>query len=182
MSVPEVPYARSSSQPSYISFPFYPCPSTPERCIIISLKTPLSRRWRARLTPGTLRVDDPHCGMCTLCRQGRKELSGLCFAVIEPAICLDMFSLIRHFLSTTSTSNSPALVWMYRKDPTRGCCWGRMGWEVQLIGNKRLWLSSLPLTSFVHAWTGRGETWQVVLQFRALELKVDIFVFEYGWF
>jgi hypothetical protein len=84
-----------------------------------------------------------------------------------------MFSLIRHFPITHLYSKPTGPAWMYRKTRACGCLLGEMGWVVLLIGNKRLWLSSLPLFFFVHAmdWTGRrgGK-----LSFLTAELKVDI--------
>jgi hypothetical protein len=86
---------------------------------------------------------------------------------------LDMFSLIRHFSSTTSV-NSPALVRMYRKTRTLWLLLGECGAEVLLIGNKRLWLSSL-FFSFLCScvdWTGEESTSCRFV--RQSELKVDI--------
>jgi len=92
-SVPEVPYARSSSRPSCFSFPFYLEPST--RALHYRLvHTALSRRGLPAWHPDeyesvTLTV------ACVRCSQGRKE--------IQACVCCDrtgnMFghvSLIRH--------------------------------------------------------------------------------------
>lgn len=56
------------------------------------------------------------------------------FAVIEPAICGHV-SLIRHTRRPPPLTHRPCLD--VSQDPACGCCWGRMGWVVLLIDNKR---------------------------------------------
>jgi len=51
-----------------------------------------------------------------------------------------------------------------------------------LIGNKRLWLSSLSSFSLVHAMDWAGREVASCRLTTTSELKVDIFVFEYGWY
>jgi len=117
------------------------------------------------------------CVRCVV--KGRKELQ-VC-GYDRTGNMFGHVSLIRHSPSTTSTPNSPALVLDVSQDPTRGCCWGRKAWEVQLIDNKRLWLSSLSF-SFLRPMRGlAGKEAVSCRPVRQSELKVDIFVFEYGW-
>jgi len=117
------------------------------------------------------------CVRCVV--KGRKELQACGYD--RTGNMFGHVSLIRRFPSTTSISNSPALALDVSQDPTRGCCWGRKAWEVLLIGNKRLWLSSL---SFFFLLSMRGLAGKEAASCRLdrqSELKVDIFVFEYGW-
>jgi len=51
-----------------------------------------------------------------------------------------------------------------------------------LIGNKRLWLSSLSSFSLVHAMDWAGREVASCRLTTTSELKVDIFVFEDGWY
>jgi hypothetical protein len=66
MSVPEVPYARSSSQPSYMFLSLLPTTFHTERLYHCLLRTPLPRRGLPAWHPGFQHGGDPHRGMCLL--------------------------------------------------------------------------------------------------------------------
>jgi len=143
MSVPEVPYARSSSQPTPSLFPS--AHSGPASSAASSLSLPSPRAvcvvvfspWLARLNPHTQRA---RCATAsrqlTLTaaidpRSSRTQSRGSLVAAIEPAICghvFRSFATSRHFNRALLTHRP--LCGMYRKTRTIVCCcWGSVGWE-----------------------------------------------------
>jgi len=129
MSVPEVPYARSSSQPSFSPFPS--THSCPHRALASPSSPPLcsaATSWLARLAPEHTGTEDadPHRGDKRLLVKDARSL-GLC--------CCDrtgnMWTCSRSF----ATSRRPPLFQTHRPlygciarpEIHCGCCWGSVG-------------------------------------------------------
>lgn len=141
------------------SFPFYP---------IIPHRAPASAsRQTARASPWLARLARRHffrtltltVVIVALVKDARS--TGLC--------CCDRTGNMWTCLAHSPLPVNPALLQTHR--PLYGCiarpdiaavAGGAWDGMFVLIDNKRLWLSSLPSLSPVHAWTGRGTEGQVV--------------------